>query len=249
MTKTFSTRGRERGVALIVTLFALLLLTVIGMGMLVSAGTEGTIHANYRDKQTAQFGAMAGLQEGRDRIQPATLNITPPNDLPSLTNGQVIYIINPKNGEIVAPWDADPTNMYRDTELCQENMLGLTPTPGVPCSTFPSGSTWYTIHDDSLTSAGAWRLASPLDLKWVRITLKGNNMTPVAVNGNPTISNQVCWDGKHQILLPSGYDPNCVRFGSVISISVTDSGFGYTTAPTVTIDAPTLAGIQATAHA
>src|SRR6266446_1207304 len=110
MTNTFSTRSPERGVALIITLFALLLLTVIGMGMLVSAGTEGTIHSNYRDKQTALLAAMAGLQEARDRIQPATLNITPPTALPIVSAGNVVYIINPKSGETVAPWD--PDNKY-----------------------------------------------------------------------------------------------------------------------------------------
>jgi len=240
----------ERGVALIVTLFALLLLTVVGMGMLLSAGTESTIHANYRDKQTALFGAMAGLQEARDRIQPATLNITPPTALPDLGAANIIYIINPKSGETVAPWDIN--NRYADTELCQESVLGLTPNPGAQCTSLPTGSSWYTVKDDSLSAAGVWQnttLGTPLDLKWVRIQLKANNNTPVPASGVATDATQVCWDGIHQVLLPSGYDPNCVRFGSVAKVIPTDGGFGYTSTPTVTIDPPTLTGIQATAHA
>src|SRR5262249_55255091 len=79
---------------------------------------------------------------------------------------------------------------------------------------------------------------------------KTNNMTPSAVNGVSTDATQVCWDGTNQILLPAHYDPNCVKYGSVKSISVTDGGSGYTSAPTVAIDAPALIdGIQATAHA
>jgi hypothetical protein len=237
----------QRGVAMLVTLFALLLLTVIGLGMLLSASTETTINSNYKDKQTATMAVMAGLQEARDRIQPATLHINPPTQLPTLTNGAVIYIINPKNGETVAPWDT--TNKYMDTELCQEGILGLSGTSGVPCTTLPTGSTWYTAHNNSLSSAAPWNFANPLDFKWVRITLKRNNMTPVAANGTSSNSNQVCWDGNNQLVLPNGYGPTCNRFGGVIYISVTQPGNGYATAPTVVIDPPPTGGIQATATA
>src|ERR1043166_1449713 len=106
MRETLLDRNKERGIALIIALFALLLFSVIGMYMLGSAGTEGKIHANYRDKQIAQFAAMSGLQEARGRIQPAILSVIPHDALPALSVGNVIYIINPKNGETVAPWNA-----------------------------------------------------------------------------------------------------------------------------------------------
>src|SRR4051812_27517853 len=131
----------ERGIALLVTLFALLLLTVIGLGMMVSTSTETTINANYRDKQASLLASMAGLQEVRDRIQPATPSMTAPTDLPALTSANVVYLINPKSGETVAPWGI--TNRYADVELCQENILGLSGTFGVPCTALPSVTTWY----------------------------------------------------------------------------------------------------------
>src|SRR5205823_1698120 len=59
---------------------------------------------------------------------------------------------------------------------------------------------------------------------------------------------QVCWDGKNQILLPTGYGPACNRIGSVIAINVTNNGGGYTSPPTVTIAAPP-SGTTATAVA
>jgi Tfp pilus assembly protein PilX len=43
----------ERGIALIGVLFALLLLTVIGLGMMYSTNMETSINYNYRDKQVA----------------------------------------------------------------------------------------------------------------------------------------------------------------------------------------------------
>src|SRR5262249_926917 len=99
-----SNRKGERGIALLVTVFALLLLTGHTLGMTVSPTTEPTINPNYREKQTATFAVMAGLQEARDRLQPATHNIPAPTDLPSLAAANVIYIINPKSGETVEPW-------------------------------------------------------------------------------------------------------------------------------------------------
>src|ERR1041384_2495010 len=108
--KMQSTHQRERGVAMMVALFALLLLSVVGLGMMYSTNMETSINGNYRDKQTAIYGALAGLQEARDRIRPFDATqaipagrIIPPTALPTTTNGAVIYIINPKNGETVAP--------------------------------------------------------------------------------------------------------------------------------------------------
>src|SRR5216684_8394937 len=89
---------REEGIALLVALFALMLLSAVGLGMMYATNTETSINANYRDKQIAQYGSMAGVQEARDRIQPVNVvaPITAPNVLPSLTSKNVFYIINPK---------------------------------------------------------------------------------------------------------------------------------------------------------
>ena len=119
--------------ALLVALFTLVLLSVVGLGLMYSTNMESVINANFRDKQIAMYGAMSGVQEARDRLQPAAPKVTLPADVPTLTNHQVIYIINPSGSETVAPWDS--TNPYMDTELCQEGILGLTPTPGIPSDT------------------------------------------------------------------------------------------------------------------
>src|SRR5690348_12530709 len=181
MKTTGSARDSQRGVALMVALMALLLLSAIGLGRMYSSDTDTVINANYRDKELAMYASMAGVQEARDRIQPANTvaNIAFPADVPSTSVANDIYIINPKNGETVAPWTT--SNKYFDDELCQENVLGLSGTTGVPCTTTASGSTWYTSVDDSQTSSAPWNLSSPLSAKWTRITLKTNNMTPVAV--------------------------------------------------------------------
>jgi len=242
-----STRG-QRGIALFAVLFAILLLSVIGLGMMYSTNTETAINSNYKEAQIALYAATAGLQEARDRIQPATANIVAPTALPSLSAANVIYIINPRAGETIAPWDT--TNRFFDTELCQEGVLGLSGPRGVPCTTIASGTSWYSVVNNSLSASAPWNLATPTDMKWTRITVKGNNMTPVPVNGDSTSSAEVCWDGHNQIAIPPGYGSNCRPNGSIASITLTAQGTGYNgLGPTVTISAPPTGGTQATADA
>ena len=95
---TFSSskHNRERGIAMFVVMFALLLLSVIGLGMMYSTNTETAINSNYKDSQIAMYASLAGLHEVRDRIQPATPNNVAPAAEPSLTAANVIYVINPR---------------------------------------------------------------------------------------------------------------------------------------------------------
>src|SRR5262245_700739 len=230
-----SKRNHERGIAMFAVMFALLLLSVIGLGMMYSSITETAINSNYKDSQIAMYASLSGLHEARDRIQPATHNIVAPTDEPSLSAANVIYIINPKNGETVAPWDM--TNKYADTELCQEKVLGLTGTFGIPCTTIATGTNWYSVVDNSQSSSAPWNLAVPTDMKWTRISVKGNAMTPVPSNGNAGISTQTCWDGHNQVVRPGGYGSNCWPDGSIATLVLNAPGTGYTgtPAPTVTI--------------
>src|SRR6058998_608492 len=122
-----NSKRNQSGVAMIIALFALLLLSVVGLGMMYSTNMETSINSNYRDKQSAFYAALAGLQEARDRIQPATHNIIAPTQLPSTSLANVIYIV--ANYATVKPWLT--SSSYFDTELCQENVLGIPAgTPG-----------------------------------------------------------------------------------------------------------------------
>src|SRR5438874_10555320 len=102
----------ERGIAMLIVLFSLLLLSVIGLGMMYSTNMETSINYNYRDKQVAFYAALAGLQEARDRIQPSTHNIVAPTQLPSTTLQNIIWIV--ANASTVKPWDNSTTSTYFD---------------------------------------------------------------------------------------------------------------------------------------
>jgi hypothetical protein len=228
-------RRDERGIALLVVLFATLLLTVIGLGMMYSTNMETAINSNYRDSQVALYSALAGLQQARERIK-FPYDIEPPTQLPALDFPNVIYIVS--DASIVKPWEVG--NEYFDTELCHGNVLGLTGTVGVPCTeTVDASNEDWRLVVDNAADGGTWDLAYPLDWKWTRIQLKGNNSTPVAVNGDSTDGSQACWNGRTQMSTPTSYTDGCQPSGGVVSIIVDTPGAGY---PASEVPPVTLAG-------
>src|ERR1700692_3289936 len=129
-------RNPESGIALLIALLALLLISAIGMGMMYMSTTETSVNANYRDTQRAFFSMRAGLEEMRDRMR---LNAPTPVTLPNLvgtnanmpsaaTAGSIVYILNPSSAsDTVSPTVA--TNAYFDDEFCHEAFSGITVSP------------------------------------------------------------------------------------------------------------------------
>ncbi|MGE5204804.1 MAG: PilX N-terminal domain-containing pilus assembly protein [Chlamydiota bacterium] len=190
----------ERGMALIVVLFALMLLTAVGLGLMYMTTTETGIDDNFRSEQQAYYASKAGLEEARERLRKYAPNaIIPPTWPPSTTNpGGVVYLINPAGpADSVTPWVAGST--YFDDELCHENYngLGLAQTDlTVPCATAPTGN-WYTVANPQSTDPYTNTSAS-IPYKWVRITLKQVGSTaPWCLNSPgagtcPNAGTQVC---------------------------------------------------------
>src|SRR5262249_10207743 len=104
--KREGTKKSERGIALIIALLTLLLVSAISIGLIAMSNTETNISANFRDEQTAFFAARAGTEEIRDRLRGAATNSLSgnlPAVVPGNTNG-VLYVTNPLGAEAVAPW-------------------------------------------------------------------------------------------------------------------------------------------------
>ncbi len=202
----------ERGIALLMCMLALLLITAIAMGLIFMADTETAINGNYRDEQKAYFAAMAGLQEARVRLMTGVSPTIKPLIMPaSGTATGVYYILNAGSGETVAPWLT--TNKFFDTELCHEQFTGLSTISSdvaasalnVPCSTSQGSSGWYTSATS--TSDPYKGTTGSLDYKWVRVTQKANaSATPYLVTAasTGTANYPICWDGTHQLQLPGG---------------------------------------------
>ena len=54
----------ERGAALLIAIFALLLISVVGIALIVSSGTDSALARNYRTSANAYYAALA-LRPGR----------------------------------------------------------------------------------------------------------------------------------------------------------------------------------------
>jgi hypothetical protein len=147
--------GKESGVALLISLFALLLICVVGVALIMASGTDTALTGNYHSATSVYYAALAGLEEGRGRLLPKSPNyLTPAFVAPVgglLAPGEVRYILNPLPGETVAPWDVGTPTTFPDTEYTQE--FATNPPGGPP--TVPSVS----------SSSG---IQGPM-YKWVRI--------------------------------------------------------------------------------
>jgi hypothetical protein len=217
------TRNRQRGIALLMAVVGLFLISAMAAGMIIMANTETNISSNYKDEQLAFFSAKAGIEEARDRMQkspplPIADSLNPgslPTTLPG-TTGSVLYILNPANGETVAPWKGSSSTTYPDDEICKE-------TSTIACSSnlpnLSTCSTWCTS-----TTASSTYAASPVFVwKWVRITLKQNNaLTAYSTNGDSTSGSQVCWNGTNEETT-SCTSPNLPVY-VMTSLAVTPSG-------------------------
>ena len=209
----------EAGIALLMCLFSLLLLTAIGVGLMYMADSDSQVNQNYRDSQRAYFAAQAGIQEARLRINGGLI----PGALPStLAPTGVYYITNSRGGaEVIQPWVAG--SRFFDNQICHENFPGLlvaNPGNGIPCGAAPGGN-WYTTTASTSPSTNT---GAAMDYKWVRITRKMNlSAAPEPISNpnlgavaNPAVLTNnnvaICWDGKKQMPVPFGYlgcdDPN-----------------------------------------
>ena len=177
----------ERGVAMLLVLFAMLILTAVGLAMMYMTDTETGVNSNFRSEQQAYYASKAGLEEARDRLRTnIPTAITPPIVMPNVADNRgVIYVINPTGAaDPVQPWNA--ANRYFDDELCHENFGGLGLggpfTPDIPCTVAPVGNNWYTTvaSTDPFTNS-----ANATSYKWVRITLKQDGSSLVYCSDAP----------------------------------------------------------------
>jgi hypothetical protein len=157
--------GSERGAALIIAIFSLMLISVVATSLILTSDTQTAVKSNYKSAMRAFYDAKAGLEEARGRLWTEHRDWTGNPDFAPVLNcvfpagqpmapRQACYIINPAAGENVDPRNTASTNPYADLEFQQE--WGIAPPAGAQLilSTSPNGA-----------------IAGPL-YKWVRITAK-----------------------------------------------------------------------------
>jgi hypothetical protein len=191
-------RRSERGISLLLAIFALVMLTAIAMGMMYMSSTESSINSNFKAEETSYFAARAGIEEVRDRMlaaNPNTISALLPTGLPTTTGG-VVYVL--QNGVTAADiTNFGSNNPLVDDELCHDfSYGGMSSQPAnIRCSTQPGGA-WFTTTPSIAPYA--------LDYKWVRVTMKANNSAPYAVDGAQPLTSQVCWNGTSEVARAAG---------------------------------------------
>ena len=199
-------------------LFALLILSAIGLGMMYSANTETTVNSNYGGSMRAYYGAVSGIEEARDRLRGSTATpISAPLNTPASTGG-TIYIVNPfvnSGGTTVNPRPWLATDTYFDDEYCREFGAGppaqggatnTDPGVGALCTVppFPAiNTTWYGYLTGGATTyvGTVWHAnagvpsispnagtATAQDFRWTRIQMKSNYSTNPVCVNGPSIA-------------------------------------------------------------
>jgi Tfp pilus assembly protein PilX len=228
-------KSSERGVALVIALLTLLLISAILMGMIVASNSETNISTNFRDEQTAFFAARAGIEEIRDRLRAGANPSLSTNSFftaaPTAQAGQpsgVLYIINPANGETVAPWNLGGTN-YPDDEICKEIPCTAGPNP-LPTWNAAATANWYITPAPSSTG-NSYAAVPPLTWKWVRVMQKPNKSdtgsTRITSVDGAVDNYLVCYNGTNEHVEGTGVTacPGLDRpVYELTSLAVTKSG-------------------------
>ena len=214
---------REQGSALLIAIFALLLVSVVAIALIVSSGTDTALARNYRTSTNAYYAALAGVEEARGRLLltspnciplPTNANCVqpqPPPPMPPMPLTQVVYIINPAGGEVVAPDDTANPTTYPDTQYKQEF--------GVDVSTRV-----VTKYASVSPVAG---LPGP-EYKWVRI----NAVTEQSM-GNGAPGTDINNDGTVDAVTPLFYDPENRTAGNVMAPGLIETAVPPVTASQV----------------
>jgi hypothetical protein len=191
---TVRSRQREAGIALLISIFILLLISVVAIALVVSSGTESALAGNYRSATGVYYAALSGAEEARGRLlskNPDAFKTTDPTTfLPptgtALNMGDTYYLINPIGGEVITPWDS--TSAYPD------NQFGVEFGPsGFGAPTNPSKKALSVWNRNPLQSLN---LPGPL-YKWVRINAVSEKSLKIDFDGNPNSTTPLYYDGAH----------------------------------------------------
>ena len=192
-----STAQAQKGVALLISIFALLLISGVAVALVVMSGTETSVAANYRNSTQAFYAGYAGVEEVRGRLWPghpdslfAVANFLPPVGT-VLPVGQVRYILNPSPGEVVNPTNLVANNPHADFEYQTE---------------FGAAVTLATVRATNSTSNLALvNTPGPL-YKWVRLTPLTERASGIDLNGDAVLDAAIplYYDGTNRNLTQTG---------------------------------------------
>lgn len=130
--RTSTTRGQtpphrhgERGIALVVALMAMLLLTALGLTLMLTTTTETMIAANYRDGLEGLYAADAGIE----RTMQDLLTVPDWNNVLGTDNGVEAHLTSGFMGDTLAPTLGDGRVLDIAKATAAINCPQVSPTP------------------------------------------------------------------------------------------------------------------------
>lgn len=169
-------KQKESGVALLIAIFVLMLVSVVAISLIMASGGESALAGNYRASSASYLAAVAGIEEARGRMLPKNadyFNKTTANFIPTsgtLAVGQVRYILNPGPGESASSL----LTTYPDNEYATE------------FGSAPSSSNTQSLASVSTVTSNGTTYYGPL-FKWVRINAATEKSIGTDVNQDGTI--------------------------------------------------------------
>jgi Tfp pilus assembly protein PilX len=117
--------GTERGIALIVALMAMMLLTALGMALMLTTTTETMIAANYRDGIEGMYAADAGIE----RTMQDLLTVPDWNNVLASDDGVQAHLMSGFAGDSLAPVLGDGRTLDLRKATASVNCPQVSPTP------------------------------------------------------------------------------------------------------------------------
>ncbi len=186
-----------------ISIFVLLLISVVAIALVVSSGTETAIASNYRSATGVYYASLAGLEEGRGRLQlknpksfvkTAGANFLPPPGT-QFDIGYVSYVLNP------APTDGNVLATYPDTEYNNEFGNGKLEAATAAGTVATTASVW------NIAPLNALPVPGPL-YKWVRINAVSEvsqQLQVAPIDGHvPDPTKPIYYDGTSLTIAPTG---------------------------------------------
>jgi Tfp pilus assembly protein PilX len=162
----------ERGIALMVAMFALLILTLIGLAMLTRATTEVLINDNFKRSKSAYFNAEAATEEARYRLTPAAgANRIDTAFSDATASNTVVYI---RANTSINPVDQSSSNKYPDLEYVTVSSRNSSGTQS------NTASTLYNVAPTYFTSL----MTGTVPFAWLKITRKTEALAGQNVDAN-----------------------------------------------------------------
>jgi hypothetical protein len=163
---TIRTTRDEAGIALLISIFVLLLISVVAIALIVSSGTETSLAGNYRSSTSVYYAALAGIEEARGRMSTKDQNSFQttwasfyPAPGTTLPIGTIGYVLNPGPTETAGTL----LTTYPDTEYDSEFGSGALANATAAGNVKTTPSVWS-------SNPLATNLSFPAPLyKWVRI--------------------------------------------------------------------------------